>query len=154
MEIDANLRMPTSQIPNSIEFLILSAIFASYDGALTLARLKFIVCLISHSRFITFDNTFMIDFICVRKYFSHREYGMRKTLLWQLSPRRAVFDAKRKQPAFETIATRPAHLDDEDADDVLPTDGKSTRVGGLLALLSALISLSTAYLAFVWLPRL
>jgi len=96
----------------------------------------------------------MIDFICVRKYFNHREYGMRKTLFWQLSPRRAVFEAKRKQPAFETIATRSARLDDEDADDALPTDGESTRIGGLLALLSALISLSIAYLAFVWLPHL
>ena len=96
----------------------------------------------------------MIDFICVRKYFNHREYGMRKTLFWQLIPRRAVFEAKRKQPAFETIATRSARLDDEDADDALSTDGESTRIGGLLALLSALISLSIAYLAFVWLPHL
>ncbi len=117
---------------------------------LTSFELSFIVWATSQSRFVSFDTVFMIDFIYVRKYFIHREKGISRAMSWRSSQRRSMFEGKQKQFAAETsVADDPGSVD-ENMDLVLPTDGRGSRVGVLLASLSALTSLSAVYLALHW----
>ncbi len=61
-------------------------IFTLANNLLTLNKPEFIVDTISHSRLVSFVNAFMIDFICVRKYFIHREYDTSSAVNWDAEP--------------------------------------------------------------------
>lgn len=69
---------------------------------------------------------------------------------WQSSPRRSGFEGKQKRFAAETFVADDPSSVDENMDLMLPTDGRSSRVGVLLALLSASTSISAVYLALNW----
>ncbi len=69
---------------------------------------------------------------------------------WQSSSRRSGFEGKQKRFAAETFVADDPSSVDENMDVMLPTDGRSSRVGVLLALLSASTSISAVYLALNW----
>ncbi len=125
---------------------------------LTFGIPEFIEHNISHSRFVSFDNAFMIDFTCVRKYFIHREcrfeYAANDIMPcrpeWCL-PMAAV---EGETLAFETYSNSKLTLAAENIEITLATDGQSPCVGVVLASITALTSLSVFYLTFARLLHL